>query len=815
MIRKTIVHSQGWGARMVFDEHMHSRTLGAVGALAAFTSLLISGSAIASDDGDGRRGHRSNAEILWDQFGIPHIYGPDLLTVVRGLGYAEMENHAETILMNVASARGRSAEYFGPACNAQGVCANLQNDIMVRTEGIPPRALTWLLTGGVEQAAIIQAFTEGVNEYAKRHGDTIDPSFQRVLPFVPTDVTAGIQYIAHFNFMPDQDNIPLLISAWQSRDISYANAVACNFTPGCSNNGTAVASNTTRGGSNGWAIAPSKSASGNAILMGNPHLPWGNNQPVPGLGIYQLMEANLVIGDPEHPKLNASGVVFAGAPFLAIGYSDEIGWTHTNNTIQNTNLYELTLNAGGTYNFGSGVQPLQCRPDLIKVRQAADQHIVICTSKHGPIIAKNGNKALALRVAGLDQPSVVTQYWRMIQAHNLDEFIDANSALQMPFFNVIYADRDGHILYLFGGQQPVRHGGDWGKYSGVLNGSDPSLLWTDTFKWWELPRAIDPPGGFVANSNNPPWTSTIPVTSTNDPTNPKFPAYISPQFMDLRPQNGTNFLLSGQKLKFEDVLSGKESTNMLLAGRVLDDLIKAAYDSHDPTALQAASILARWDRRADATSKGAVLFEAWWSLVFNDLNNNPALPRDNTINFYSPHPQFTTGWKASDPLNTPTGLANAAAWIPDLVKAAQLVAGTSCATPPCPLDVAWGDVHKIVLVTHDPTFQTTIPLSNAPQSGADDPFGPLRVLFRYPEPDMKHFFAVSGDGYVQIVEFAKEGAKAQALLGYGNASRPGSPPLPPPHVTDQLPYFDARTLRPVYRSRDDVEKNKVSQEVVY
>ena len=68
------------------------------GGLAVFASLLLSGSAIASDDGDGRRGHHSNAEILWDQFGIPHIYGPDLLTVVRGLGYAEMENHAETIL---------------------------------------------------------------------------------------------------------------------------------------------------------------------------------------------------------------------------------------------------------------------------------------------------------------------------------------------------------------------------------------------------------------------------------------------------------------------------------------------------------------------------------------------------------------------------------------------------------------------------------------------------------------------------------------------------------------------------------------------
>ncbi|MGO9110153.1 MAG: penicillin acylase family protein, partial [Thermoguttaceae bacterium] len=254
--------------------------------------LLLSGSAFAGDDRDDKHGHHPNAEILWDQFGIPHIYGPDLLTVVRGLGYAEMENHAETILMNVASARGRSAEYFGPGAGN----ANIQNDITVRTEGIPDRAQRWLDTGGAEQAAIIQAFTDGVNEYAKHHGDTIDPSFQRVLPFVPTDVTAGIQNVVHFHFMPEQDNVFDLIAAWQTGGILRANAVACSFTPGCPK-GTAVAHSGTLGGSNGWAIAPKKSASGNAILMGNPHPPWGNNSPIPpidGLGIYQWMEVNLV-----------------------------------------------------------------------------------------------------------------------------------------------------------------------------------------------------------------------------------------------------------------------------------------------------------------------------------------------------------------------------------------------------------------------------------------------------------------------------------------------------------------------------------------
>lgn len=122
--------------------------------------------------------------------------------------------------MNVASARGRSAEYFGPGPSN----ANVQNDITVRTEDIPNRAQSWLDTGGDEQAAIIQAFTDGANEYAQRHADTIDPLFRRVLPIVPTDITAGIQNVIHFRFMPSQDLIPDSISAWKSGGASAANA---------------------------------------------------------------------------------------------------------------------------------------------------------------------------------------------------------------------------------------------------------------------------------------------------------------------------------------------------------------------------------------------------------------------------------------------------------------------------------------------------------------------------------------------------------------------------------------------------------------
>ncbi len=728
--------------------------------------------------GDGP-GH---GDIRWDSTGVPHIYGRDVLSVVRGLGYAEMENQAETLLTNVARARGRSAEYFGAGKDD----ANVASDVRVRAEGIPARAKEWIDRGGSFQRVVIGAFVAGANEYAARHGDTIDPAIRRVLPLVATDVTAGEQYTINFTFMPEQDDLPRLIGAWQSGGIVAANGLARSLTPS---------------GSNGWAIGPRKSATGNAILMGNPHLPWGNNQPIPGLGIYQFMQANLIIGDPARPSLNASGVATVGSPFLGIGYTDRIGWTHTNNTIQNTNLYEIALSADHTYLFGGKHVALLHRSETVKVRQAdgslASRAIDIEASVHGPIIALRGDKALALRVAGLDAPSLVTQYWRMIEARDLRDFSAANAMLQMPFFNVIYADRDGHVMYVFGGRQPVRDGGDWGAYDGILDGSNPSLLWTHTFAWSALPHAIDPPGGFVANANDPPWTSSFPQVASNDPGH--FPAYVSPRLMDLRPQHAMRFLLSRPRFTTDELLAGKEQTDMLLAERVLPDLIAAARRSGDKIAARAADTLAAWDRNADAASKGAVLFERWWEIVASD----PAIAKDDTIGFFSPHPKFRSGWTASNPLETPVGLADAASCVPDLVKAASEVKARYGS-----LDVPWGGVHRTVLVTHDRSFQQSVPVSNEPASGPADHFGPIRVIDSFPAPDGSGaMLSYGGDSYVQLVEFTPQGAQARALLGYGNSSRPGSP-----HITDMLPAFDAKTLLPVWRTLEEVKKHTEREE---
>lgn len=744
--------------------------------------------------------------IRWDTFGVPHIFGPDVLTVERGLGYAQMEAHAETILNNVARYRGRSAEYFGPGDSN----ANIVNDTNVRTYGIPARAAQWLAQGdkvttpdGLTQSQLLAAFCAGANEYAQVHANTIDPLLRTILPLVPTDVLDGEQYTIWFTFITNTDNIGganpyspgLLESLWQSGGIAAANAAARNMTPT---------------GSNGWALAPSKSTSGNAILMGNPHLPWGNNQPAGGLGIYQWFEVNLVVGNPSAPTLDASGVTFAGGPFIGIGFNDYLGWTHTNDTIQAANLYQLNLDAtGARYAYAGAMLPLSVRGDSFKVKQPdgslLTQAITIKSSLHGPVIATSadGRTALALRVAGLDQPSLVTQYWSMIEAQNLSAFTAADSMLQMPFFNVIYADRGGNIMYKFGGRQPVRQGGVWGDYAGILDGGSPSQLWTNTFTWAQLPGAVNPTGGFVANSNNPPWTSAFPVPSTLKHAN--YPAYVAPDFMDLRPQHGTTFLQSQATFTADEVLVGKMSTHMELADRVLPDLLAAANASGNQQAQLAAALLSGWDRTADQDSIGGPLFEEWWNLVVADVSAGK-LPADTTDNFYSPHPQFRVPWNPARPLTTPVGLANAAALVPYLVTAANTLQ-TEFASEGG-MNVNWGDAHRSLLVSRDGQTQAIAGLvANDRQSGADDDFGPIRVTNPFYLSSLGEYITIGGDGWVQLVEFTPTGADARVLLDYGNSSRPNST-----HIGDQLPFFDAKTLRPALRTLSAIQAATVSTE---
>ena len=57
----------------------------------------------------------AQTEILWDHYGVPHIYGKNAEEMYHAFGWSQMQNHADLILQLYAEARGRASEYWG--CN--------------------------------------------------------------------------------------------------------------------------------------------------------------------------------------------------------------------------------------------------------------------------------------------------------------------------------------------------------------------------------------------------------------------------------------------------------------------------------------------------------------------------------------------------------------------------------------------------------------------------------------------------------------------------------------------------------------------------
>lgn len=667
----------------------------------------------------------SSSDILWDRWGVPHIFTASSADAFYAFGWAQMESHADLMLRLYGQARGRGAEYWGDTY--------LDADKYVRTMGIPARANEWAREQSPEFAPLLAAFVNGVNAYARQNPTGIAPDVAVVLPISAGDVMAHVQRVLNFTFVSNPQVIQGQIDHWNR-------------------------------GSNTWAVAPARTAAGNALLLANPHLPWGD--------LFTWFEAQIVTRD-----VNAYGAALVGSPFVGIAFNDVLGWSHTNNTMDGSDTYELQLADGG-YRWNGAVRPFETTAETIKVKQAdgsmKEETLTIKRSVHGPVVAeKVGASALAVRVVGLDAPNVGDQYWKMIQSRSLAEFETAERALQNPFFTVMYADRDGRIMHLFGGRTPVRPAGDY-TWSGVVPGTSNATLWTRTHPYDELPKVTDPPSGWLQNANDPPWTTTFPLAI--DPA--KYPAYMAPRAMSFRAQRSAALLEQNSKLTFDQMVANKMSTRMELADRILDDLLPPALAAGG-VAAEAAAVLRQWDRCADANSRGAVLFEAWYR----------RLARTGNI--------FAKRWSDAEPRTTPRGLRDPAAAVAALAAAANDVRQLWGA-----LDVPWGDVHRLRVGKYD-----------LPANGGPGDLGIFRVV-NYEDDSKatgpaKKQVAIGGDSYVAVIEFTPAGPRAMSLISYGNASQPGSA-----HVGDQLPLFAEKQLKPVWRTRAEIEKNLEKKETL-
>ena len=680
---------------------------------ASLVFLILSFSIVSS-------AQQKSTEILWDTYGVPHIYAQNEADMYYAFGWSQMHNHANLLLKLYGQSRGRAAEYWGES--------HLTSDKQVLLFNLPDSARRHYSLQKGQGKANLDAFVSGLNQYAAKHPEAIDSAMKQVLPITVYDILAHGVRVIGLRFLG-------------GREIRDAVTAA---TPG----------------SNAYAIAPSKSASKNAMLVSNPHLPWGD--------LFTFFEAHL-----NAPGIHAYGASLIGIPSLNIAVNDHLGWTSTVNTIDAADRYELTLKDDG-YILDGAVEKFKMKTVAYKVRQkdgtVKEEKTDFYYAKHGPVLGMKNGKAYAVRIAGLENAFLNEQYHKMIKAKNLEQFEAALRMLQLSMFNVIYADKAGNIMYLFNGNVPVRTEKDGKFWSGVVDGTNSKYIWNKYHPYSELPKVVNPPSGFVQNANDGPWTSTYPpVLKATD-----FPGYMSPEGMRLRPQRAVNMILNDASISFEKLVNYKLNTGIEAADRFLDDLAQAVKQYPDSVAEKAIGILSRWDRTTDAGSRGSILFTNW----FNNMSNA----------------MFAVPWDPAKPITTPDGLRFPDKSVELLRKAALEVEKNYGA-----MDVAWGDVYRFRLGDY-----------NLPANGGPDAYGIFRNI-DFSKPDSTNGFkgyANHGDTYVAVTEFGSK-VRAQVLLSYGNASQRGSK-----HIGDQLPLLSEKKLRNALLDKTEVLKHLEKREVL-
>ncbi len=518
-------------------------------------------------------------------------------------------------------------------------------------------------------------------------------------------------------------------------------------------------------GSNTWAIGPSHSANHHSMLIINPHLAWGET-------FYRYMEVHL-----SAPDYDLYGAPQIGFPVPVVGFNRHAGWGRTVNTIDTVDFYRLTVR-DGQYEFDGKLLPFEHESKTLKVKQPDGSFqsvpLEIRRTVHGPVVFDEQGLTVAMRVAGLDRPKMLEQWFRMGEAQNLEQFKSALRLMSVPMWNANYADADGHIMLVFDGLVPKRSSGDFAYWSKLVPGDTSQTLWHDYLTFDELPKSIDPASGFNQNTNEPPWTSTLP---TLDAT--KYASYLAPPISTpptFRTIRSLRMITQDKLISYDQLLADKHSTRMELADAVLPDLLKAAAGSTDPDVLAAADILSKWDHNTYADSRGAVLFQVFYQGYFAGHQMNSLL---------------RVPWNPADPLHSFYGLAQPADALNQLAKAAR-----TCRQLYGSLDVSWGDVFRFASGNAD-----------LPGNGADGYDGVFRTI-NFGRKEGDKYYASAGETFVCAIEFAAT-QRANCLLSYGNSSQHGSP-----HLEDQLPLLSARKLHPVWRDKAEVNAHLELREEV-
>jgi acyl-homoserine-lactone acylase len=694
-------------------------------------------------------------EIRRTSYGVPHILAEELGGVGYGLAWVMMEDYREEVARAILQSNGRWGLAVGRDSIAGDFAGRMAHDYAARTYHLLPRDVREVMDG----------FARGMNDFARVYRDELPE-------WVPDDFTAhdiAARDVGIWNGGAVRSFLRSRGSAAAPRGESGASgepspvfrAPASPQTRSVSSDqlGAWMAWGEREGegdpevGSNAWAFAPERTSSGKAILLRNPHLSWT-------AGYY---EAHLRVPG----VLDFYGDFRLGGPFTTIGgFNRRLGFATTNNYPVLDQVYALLRDPENpdAYLFDGGSVPLETRSVTVDFKDAGgtgSETREFRFSPLGPVLFETPDTLFILKAHELTQFRVGEQWLRMMQARNLEEWKEAMRIRAKVSSNLTYADADGNILLLWNAAIPAlphRFSGDTAVLATTSDG-----VWTELYPFENLPQLLNPRGGYVQNSNDPPY-----YTNLYEPLSPEsYPDNFPEPRLRFRQQNSLELVHNDRILSLEDVMELKHSMKMILADRVKDDLVTAVRGRNPGGEVsEAIELVASWDNTVGRGSRGSTLFELWAERYF--------AVTDTAVQYRHP-------WSSSDPTRTPRGLgdpegaADAFQWAVEEMKARFGA-----------WDVPWGEVHRIRAGDKD-----------IPVGGCASALGCFRVLGYVTDEDGK-YKVYRGDGWVLAVEFS-DPPRAYSVLAYGNSNREDSP-----YFYDQAELFADNRMKKVAFTEEDI-----------
>ena len=677
--------------------------------------------------------------IYRDKFGVPHIFSKTDAGAVFGLMYAQCEDNFWQLEADLARGIGRAAEIEGEK--------GLASDLNYRAFEVEKFSKAEYARLPKESRALCEAYAAGINQFMAMHANTKPRLITRVEPWhiLAVNRMGRIGSIARTGLRPDELRIGTLEATHSARRAPRAGTPLMDYA--ALRSWFDESKEEPLEGSNMWAVGPSRSASGNALLMINPHVGF--------FGGGQRYEAHL----HSDEGLNIYGFAILGTPYIRSGFNETLGWSHTNNYADTVDVYLEAFDDKKnplSYRYGATHRTAVEWTDEVKVkteRGIEARRYRFRKTHHGPVVGARGGQPVTMRVPKVEEGSELQQRFAMNRARTLPQFKAALAQLALTGSNTLYADREGNIFYVHGNAIPKRDPKfDWTK---PVDGSDPATEWQGLHGLNELPQLLNPESGFLQNCNSTPFLTT----TDGNPRRADFPAYMVPEEDTPRARSSRRILAGQSKFTFEEWARAATDTTVNEAAPLIERIIadwntlgdKARRERLRPVIDE----LKAWDRVARFDSTATTLF----LLTFEQLK----------------------------------GKEGVLAQLEDTMRGLERDFGT--------WRVAWGEINRLqrVHTSGDEPFSDARP--SWPVAGGP---GTAGIVFTYnarAEKEQKRRYGISGNTFVAAVEFAQQ-PRAVSLLVLGQSADPASL-----HYTDQAELYGLGKFKPVRFTLAEIKAN--------